>query len=104
MFEYEKGRWKKKLKYILRRDQYMDRVAKWFGKTIRADTVHHIYPAEEYPQYAWCDWNLISVSGETHNRLENRKTGKLTELGKWLQSITPIPSGRQEDKIPPYLR
>lgn len=91
MFEYENGRWKRKRKYILRRDRYIDQVAKWFGKTMEANTVHHIYPVERFPQYAWCDWNLISVSMETHNKLENRKTGELTELGKWLQSITPIP-------------
>lgn len=98
MFGYEKGRWKKKRAHILKRDKYIDRVAKWYGKMVEANTVHHIYPVEKYPQYAWCDWNLISVSQETHNKLENRQTGELTELGKWLQSITPIPEGWQEDK------
>lgn len=53
-----------------------------------AKVVHHIYPAEEYPEYAWCDWNLISVSQANHNRLENRTTGELTDLGLELQRIT----------------
>ena len=47
--------------------------------------VHHIYPADEYPEYAWCDWNLISVSLATHNKLENRKTGELKKEGIALQ-------------------
>ena len=50
--------------------------------------VHHIYPADEYPEYAWCDWNLISVSLATHNKLENRKTGELTKEGIALQRRT----------------
>lgn len=58
-----------------------------FGRSEEAVTVHHIYPSEEYPEYAWADWNLISVSQATHNKLENRKTGELTELGKRLQSM-----------------
>lgn len=84
--DYGKGKWKNKRLHILRLDGYKDRVAAMFGRTVEADTVHHIYPAEEYPEYAWCDWNLISVSFATHNKLENRRTGELTELGKWLQS------------------
>ena len=50
--------------------------------------VHHIYPADEYPEWAWCDWNLISVSLATHNKLENRQTGELTEAGIALQRRT----------------
>ena len=46
------------------------------------------YPADEYPQWAWEDWNLISVSLATHkNKLENRKTGELTEEGLRLQKV-----------------
>lgn len=41
-----------------------------YGGNEEANTVHHIYPADEYPQYAWCDWNLISVSQKGHNKLE----------------------------------
>ena len=59
-----------------------------YGGNEEANTVHHIYPADEYSQYAWCDWNLISVSQKGHNKLENRQTGELTELGKMLQERT----------------
>lgn len=88
MFDYHGDRWKKKRKHILRLDGYKCQIDKMFGKTTDAEVVHHIYPADEYPKYAWCDWNLISVSKANHNKLENRNTGKLTELGRRLQQDT----------------
>lgn len=88
MFDYYHRKWKKKQKHILRLDKYKDRVSAMYGRTEEATTVHHIYPAEEYPEYAWCDWNLISVSQGSHNKLENRKTGELTVLGRQLMDIT----------------
>lgn len=88
MFDYYGGRWKKKRKHILSLDGYKCVIAKWFGKSEEATTVHHIYPADKYPEYAWCDWNLISVSQGSHNKLENRQTGELTQLGRWLMSKT----------------
>ena len=88
MFDYYGSKWKKKRKRILRMDGYIDRVAARYGRTEEATVVHHIYPADEYPEYAWCDWNLISVSLSTHNKLENRKTGELFPLGLELQRRT----------------
>lgn len=88
MFDYYGKRWKKRRLKILRIDGYIDRIEKRYGRTVEATVVHHIYPADEYPEYAWCDWNLISVSMATHNRLENRKTGELTRLGIELQRRT----------------
>lgn len=85
---YQTTKWKKKRTRILRRDGYIDRVAKRYGKTIEANTVHHIYPADEYPEYAWEDWNLIAVSTATHQALHDRNTGKLTALGMELQERT----------------
>lgn len=90
MFDYYGTKWKKKRKHILRLDGYVDRIEKRYGRTVEANVVHHIYPAEEYPEYAWQDWNLISVSMATHNQIENRKTGQLTELGLQLQRRTKI--------------
>ena len=87
MFYYYGAKWKKKRKRILRMDGYKCRVSRMYGRTEEANTVHHIYPADEYPQWAWEDWNLISVSLATHNKLENRKTGELTEEGLRLQRM-----------------
>lgn len=86
--DYGSAKWKKKRKHILMLDGYKDRLEAMYGRSVDATVVHHIYPSEEFPEYAWCDWNLISVSFATHNRLENRTTKCLTELGIWLQERT----------------
>lgn len=86
--DYQSGKWKKKRKKILRLDGYICQIAKRYGRIEEATVVHHIYPADEYPEYAWCDWNLISVSLATHNKLENRETGELTRTGMELQRRT----------------
>lgn len=88
MFDYYGSKWKEKRKKILRKDGYKCQIARMYGRTEEAVVVHHIYPADKYPEYAWCDWNLISVSLASHNKLENRKTGELTELGKQLMRRT----------------
>lgn len=81
---YLTPRWKAKRAHILRRDGYMDQIEKRYGKRREANTVHHIFPRSEFPEYQWADWNLISVSDATHNKLENRAAGTLTEAGKEL--------------------
>ena len=86
--DYYGAKWKRKRKRILRLDGYVDQIAKRYGVTEEANTVHHIYPVKEYPEYQWEEWNLISVSGATHNKLENRLTGELTEMGKELMKQT----------------
>ena len=69
-------------------DGYKDVIEARYGRTKEATIVHHIYPAKEYPEYAFCDWNLISVNSGTHNKLENRQTGKLTKIGLELMKNT----------------
>ena len=91
---YATKRWKEKRKHILLRDKWIDQVALRDGMKIEANTVHHILPREEYPQYAWEDWNLISVSQETHKkRLHEKYTGKLTKTGKALMYETAARQG-----------
>ena len=87
-FDYHSYKWKKKRNNILKKDGYKCQIAKWYGRSEEPNTVHHIYPIKEYPEYAWDDWNLISVSHASHNKLENRKTGELTKLGQWLKNKT----------------
>ena len=82
---YKSARWKKKRLHILSLDGYEDVIEHRYGRRTTANTVHHIYPADEYPEYRFCDWNLISVSVGEHNKLENRSTGALTELGEELK-------------------
>lgn len=87
-FDYGTAVWKRKRLHILALDRYMDRYAARFGKRTEATIVHHIYPADKFPEYALCDWNLISVSMASHNKLENRNTGELTEEGMALMERT----------------
>lgn len=89
---YRTTKWKHKRLWILRRDGYKCQISKRYGKRVEANTVHHIYPLEEYPEYALCDWNLISVSMKVNNQLHDRATGKLTKMGLELQRRTPIPA------------
>lgn len=104
MFDYNSKKWRKKSKHILRIDGYKDIVLGWYGCRVPANIVHHIYPVEKYPEYAYCDWNLISVSIAGHNKLENRKTGELTALGKSLMKRT-IPGVDWRKKTnPPCLK
>ncbi len=43
-------------------DGYRCRESARYGKRVEATTVHHVWPAEDYPEYAWELWNLISLS------------------------------------------
>lgn len=85
---YNSRAWQHKRKWILKRDGYRDQIAKRYGKAIDATIVHHIFPADEYPEYRLCDWNLISVSLATHNALHNRDDHTLTAEGVALMNRT----------------
>ena len=78
---YRSKRWERMRLRILRRDGYMCQVSKRYGKRTPATTVHHIFPREEFPEYAWAEWNLISLSAAVHNQMHDRTTGALTEAG-----------------------
>lgn len=88
-FNYNTAKWNKMKEKILRMDGYVDQVELMlYGRKREANTVHHIFPVKSYPEYAFSPWNLISVSTGSHNKLENRRTGELTKLGKDLQQLT----------------
>jgi len=78
---YETKRWKRKRELILRRDGYQCQLSKRYGKLRSADTVHHIFPLEYFPEYAWKDWNLISLSKAAHNACHDRDTHELSQIG-----------------------
>ncbi|WP_305178087.1 hypothetical protein [Faecalibaculum rodentium] len=94
---HDKTRWKKRSRMILSRDNYLDMVAlRFFGIRQEADMVHHIYPVEDYPEFAYAEWNLISTSRKTHNRL-HYADGSLTPLGQTLlDSVTPGQTWRKQ--------
>lgn len=101
---YDSPKWLRLRAKILRRDNYLDQEARRFGKIKPAEIVHHIFPKDDYPQYAYEPWNLISVSRMTHNSFHDRETDELTEKGMDLLRRTcrkrqiPIPARYQEKK------
>lgn len=91
---YHTKRWKRLRVAILRRDGYRCKESARYGEAVDATTVHHIWPAEDYPDYAWSSWNLLSLSAKQHEAMHDRITGRLTELGEsWRRRISPPPSG-----------
>lgn len=87
---YATRRWARKREAILRRDGYRCRESARYGRLVQADTVHHIWPVGDYPEYAWADWNLLSLSHAAHNAMHDRVTGALTDRGEaWRRRIPP---------------
>lgn len=78
-------RWQTIRRQALRRDGYLCQEAKRFGISRQAQIVHHIWPAEDYPEYAYSLWNLISLSAEAHDAMHDRQTKQLTQRGRALQ-------------------
>ena len=81
MNELNSKRWEHLRSMILRRDNYLDQVVRRYGKNVTANTVHHIFPREFYPEFTYSPWNLISVSTATHNELHDRDSHRLTSKG-----------------------
>lgn len=100
--DYTSGRWKAKRRKILKRDSYQCQYSKRFGKRVDATTVHHIYPASQYPEFRWCNWNLIALSSSAHERMHDKKSGKLTKEGEELKK-TADRRKKQERSKPPLF-
>ena len=93
-FSYTSPRWRRLRERVLRQAGYRCQWAKRFGRREQATTAHHIWPAEDFPEYAWCEWNLIALSQASHNAMHDRTTGRLTEAGENLRRRTIPPSPR----------
>lgn len=90
---YKTRRWARLRKQILRRDGYQCRESARYGRIVEATTVHHVWPVEDYPEYAWDPWNLISLSQAAHNAMHDREHDRLTEKGEsWRRRTIPPPS------------
>lgn len=82
-------RWQALRARALKRDGHKCREAARYGRQVQAEVVHHIWPVEDYPEYAYCLWNLISLSASAHDAMHDRKTRKLTALGLAWKNRTP---------------
>lgn len=72
-FDYTSVRWRKKKAQILRRDGYMCRECRRYGRKREAKIVHHIKHVDEYPELAYVDSNLISLCEGCHNKAHPEK-------------------------------
>lgn len=88
MFDYKARRWERLRAQVMRRDGYRCQLSKRYGKSVPADLVHHIYPVDEFPEYAFEPWNLVAVSRAAHNKLHDRDSDKLTAEGVALMRRT----------------
>ncbi len=96
-FHYNSRKWEHLAGRAMRRDGYMCQLSKRYGKHVQAEVVHHIYPVDEYPEYAYCLWNLISLSRKMHNTLHDRNTNTLTAAGIALMKRTKIPNEYRQE-------
>ena len=55
--------------------------------------MHHIFPKEQYIEYAYEPWNLISLCHKCHNGMHDRFTGELSKAGKSLLKTTALIQG-----------
>lgn len=81
MMNYKDTRWVKKRARILRRDGYECRECKRYGKTTQATTVHHVKPADDYPELRYESSNLYSCCSKCHNTFHDRDSDELTQKG-----------------------
>lgn len=90
---YKTKQWIKKRAIRLRKDDYLCQECKRYGKTTQANTVHHVYPLEDYPRYRLAIWNLLSLCNKCHNSMHDRFTNELTKKGlRWKEKIDIPPS------------
>ena len=97
-FDYNCARWLRLRQRVLREAGYRCQFMRRYGKRVEARHVHHIWPVEDFPEYAWARWNLIALSQEAHNMMHDRGTGKLTSVGESLRRRTIPPSSRSDDR------
>lgn len=90
---YKTRRWMTLRRMVLKRDGYECQFAKRRGKHIPAEVVHHIFPREDFPEYQWQTWNLISLSAAGHNMMHERGGHRLSEMGEQLRKETAIKQG-----------
>lgn len=58
---YASKKWRRKRAAILKRDEYLCKECKKYGKRTEAVTVHHIEHADAKPELFYCDNNLVSL-------------------------------------------
>ena len=68
---YHTARWTKLRALVMAKYNGIDQYALSQGRLERADTVHHIIPAEDDPAMFWMIGNLIPVSRRSHDEIHS---------------------------------
>ena len=93
---YDDARWRRLRLVILRRDGYLCRNCRRYGRSRAATIVHHVWPVEDWPEYRWARWNLLSLCAECHAAMHDRQTRRLTDSGeRWRRKTAPPPSAAE---------
>jgi len=88
MTRYKDKRWKHKRENVLKRDLYLCRQCKRYGKDTQATMVHHIKPMDNNPELYLDSLNLLSLCNSCHNEMHDRVTDDLTDVGReWIKRI-----------------
>lgn len=77
-FDYTSKRWEQKRAHILRRDGYRCVECRRYGRSRPAVVVHHIKHADEFPELAFQDENLVSLCQACHNKAHPEKSRAAT--------------------------
>jgi len=78
---YKSKKWRSIRERVLRRDEYLCQECKRYGKSVQANTVHHIYPLESHPKLSLNSINLVSLCVDCHEKMHNRLTNEITQKG-----------------------
>ena len=83
--EYKTARWKRTREKILRRDMYMCRECRRYGRLTEAAEVHHIRHADAAPELFYTESNLVSLCKKCHNKQhpEKVKNRSNSDRGKY---------------------
>ncbi|QOR34433.1 HNH endonuclease [Clostridium sp. 'deep sea'] len=88
---YKSKKWKKKRAQVLRRDNYLCRECRRYGKSVTATTVHHCVPIEEDNSLKLNSHNLISLCSKCHDKMHDRTNNQLTYIGLyWKNKVSPL--------------
>ena len=88
--DYKSDRWRQLRQRALARDRWQCRECRRYGVAREASVVHHVRPAEDFPDYCWELANLISLCPACHNAMHVRGGHELSALGcAWLNRIPP---------------
>lgn len=98
---YKGARWERIRAAALARDGYQCQESKRYGRLVQADTVHHVFPRDEFPEYQYCMWNLVSLCSARHDEMHDRVTGRLTDRGAELLRRV---ARRQGVEVPEWYR